>query len=253
MCARSWNWFSLPRQRPGGEGSSEGCPLRLMHPDSLFTGTLKSLPCLQRAPGQADDGNTGQGRIPLSLHGERRRRDPQNKADPAMEGLLHPHWREGEFPPTQRGLAAWGDNADRAVSLILPSVGCTADQGLVVWWENIPIPSPSLSPSHLIPSHPILPYPIISCLIPSQPFPSHPISSQPFPSHPFLTTAQPVFQKTFNFPWRVTAKPEDLSKLSMLSAELGPHTGSPRSQISQGKFLMGANSQGLSSEGKLKS
>lgn len=147
-----------------------------MHPDSLFTGTLKSLPCLQRAPGQADDGNTGQGRIPLSLHGERRR-EPWNKPEPAMQGLLHPQWREGEFPPTQSGLAAWGDNADGAMSLIFPSVGCTADQGLVVWWENIPIPVPV----------PISFHPILSCPIPSQPFPSHPIpivtSPHLIPSH----------------------------------------------------------------------
>lgn len=160
-----------------------------MHPDSLFTGTLKSLPCLRRAPGQADDGNTGQGRIPLSLHGERRRREPRNKAEPAMQGLLHPQWREGEFPPTQSGLAAWGDNADGAMSLIFPSVGCTADQGLVVWWENIPIPIPIPISSHSIPSYPAPSHHILSHphLIPPQSFPSHSIpvviSPHLIPSH----------------------------------------------------------------------
>lgn len=143
------------------------------------------------------------------------------------------------------------------MSLIFPSVGCTADQGLVVWWENIPIPISSHSiPSYPAPSHHILSHPH---LIPPQPFPSHliPIVVSPHLTsfHPIssLTTAQPVFQKTLNFPWRVTAKPEDLSKLSMLPGELGPHTGAPRSQTSQGRFLMGTNSQGLTGEGKLKS
>lgn len=44
VCAQSWNRFSMPRQRLGGEAITEACPLRLMRSDSLFTGTLKSLP-----------------------------------------------------------------------------------------------------------------------------------------------------------------------------------------------------------------
>lgn len=72
-----------------------------------------------------------------------------------MGGLLHPQGREEQLPPAQRGLSAWGDNADGAISLIILSVGCTVDQALVLWWEKIPIASPF--PSHLIPSHPILP------------------------------------------------------------------------------------------------
>lgn len=188
MCARSWNWFSLPRQRPGGEGSSEGCPLRLMHPDSLFTGTLKSLPCLQRAPGQADDGNTGQGRIPLSLHGERRRRDPQNKADPVMEGLLHPHWREGEFPPTQRGLAAWGGQCRRSHVADTPVCGvyCRSGVGGVVGEHPHPIPISISISSHSIPSYPALSYHILSHPIPAIPIPphSHLTSPHSIPSHP---------------------------------------------------------------------
>lgn len=62
-----------------------------------------------------------------------------------------------------KGGGSLGGSGGGAISLMFLSVGCTIDQGLVVWWENIP----SLFPSHLIPSHPILPHPIH--LIPSYP------------------------------------------------------------------------------------
>lgn len=174
-----------------------------MHPDSLFTGTLKSLPCLRRAPGQADDGNTGQGRIPLSLHGERRHREPRNKAEPAMQGLLLPQWRG--VPSDTKGAGSLGGQCRWSHVADIPVCGvyCRSGVGGVVGEHPHSHPH-----SHLISFHPIL-----SCPIPSYPVssPSHPTPAIPIPPHSHCRLASPHLIPSHLIPHHCTAcLPKDL-------------------------------------------